>query len=418
MANPLPSVVQRFMRYVQIDTQSDPDSDTIPSTEKQKDLARLLVDELLALGITDATMDAFGYVFGTLPAIGANDSPVLALLAHMDTSPDAPGANVKPIVHRNYDGGILSLPGNPTVTLDPAKQPALLDHIGHDIITSDGTTLLGSDDKAGVAILMQLAEDLIKDTTSPRPAVRLCFTIDEEIGRGVDHLDLEKLGADVAYTIDGSGTGKVFAETFNAMLVTITVEGVMVHPGYARDIMVNAARILTELLAALPEAETPENTDGRTGYIHIHDIAASDAAYAKARLILRDFSEAGIKAKADLIEAHVAFHRVKYPKASITVKMVEQYKNMRSYIEARDARVVSISFRAAERMGISLQEEVIRGGTDGARLSEWGIPTPNIFNGGHDYHSCFEWNSVQNLELALSYIKHLVHEWSFEKTEA
>lgn len=418
MAALLPSVVQRFMRYVQIDTQSDPDSETVPSTEKQKDLARLLVHELLALGVTDAMMDAFGYVYGTLPAVGTTDLPVLALLAHMDTSPDAPGANVKPMVHRNYDGGILTLPGDPTVKLDPAKQPALREHVGHDIITSDGTTLLGSDDKAGVAILMQLAEDLINDTSSPRPTVRLCFTIDEEIGRGVDQLDLERLGADIAYTIDGSGTGKVFSETFNAKLATVTIEGVMVHPGYAKDIMVNAARILAEVIAALPEVETPEHTEGRAGYIHIHYIAVSDAAHAKARFILRDFSCEGMKAKEAFFHTLVAFYRSKYPKATITLEIIEQYKNMRAYIEAQDPRVVSISFRAAERMGIALEDQVIRGGTDGARLSELGIPTPNIFNGGHDYHSCFEWNSVQNLEMALTYVKHLVHEWGLEKSAA
>jgi tripeptide aminopeptidase len=419
MTDHLPSVAQRFLRYVQIDTQSDPDSESVPSTEKQKDLARLLVEELQAIGIGDAEMDEYGYVFGTLPAVGdapdGNARPVLGLLAHLDTSPDAPGANVRPIVHAGYDGGIIVLPGDPSVQLNPATQPALLDHIGHDLITSDGTTLLGSDDKAGVAILMQLAENLIADSTTPRPTIRLCFTIDEEIGRGVDHLDLNRLGADIAYTIDGSGVGNVFTETFNAALATVTVEGVMVHPGYARGIMVNAVRILSELIAALPSHEAPENTDDRVGYIHPHDISAGDAARARVRFILRDFSEGGLQTKKEFLTSLVEFHRVKYPGARITLDLKDQYKNMRSYIENTDPRVVSLAFRAAEQMGIRLEEHVIRGGTDGARLSELGIPTPNIFNGGHDYHSRFEWNSVQNLETSLTYLTHLVHAWGFEK---
>lgn len=419
MENHLPSVVDRFLRYVQIDTQSDPSSETVPSTEKQKNLAHLLVQELVALGIEDATMDEYGYVFATIPASdGMPATPVLGLLAHMDTSPDESGQNVQPVIHWNYDGGRIALPGDPSVILDPSSQPALLDHIGHHIITSDGTTLLGSDDKAGVAILMQLAEDLLQDSSSYRPNIRLCFTIDEEIGRGVDHLDLNKFGAHVAYTIDGSGTGTVFTETFNAVQATVTVQGVMVHPGYAKGVMANSVRILSEIIAALPTHESPEHTDEREGYIHPHTFSRSDASMAQSTLILRDFSQEGMESKKSYLQSLIQFFRVKYPKSSISIEFKEQYRNMRSYIEEKDPRTVTLAHRAAETMGIKLDERVIRGGTDGARLSELGIPTPNIFNGGHDYHSKFEWNTVQNLSSSLDYLKHLVNQWGREITPA
>ena len=414
----LPPVVERFLRYVQIDTQSNPDSQTIPSTERQKDLGTLLVSELKSLGIADAFMDDYGYVFATLPARypsdSTSDAPVLGLLAHLDTSPDASGTNVTPVIHTNYDGGVITLPGDTSVTLDPQKQPALLDHIGHDIITSDGTTLLGSDDKAGVAILMQLAEDLLADSDTFYPQIRLCFTIDEEIGRGVDHLDLKVFGVDVAYTIDGSGTDTVFAETFNATQARLDIEGTMVHPGYAKGIMVNAARILSQFIASLPDEAAPESTAGHEGYIHPHGIDQSDPSKAGASFILRNFEEKGLEDQKEYLRSLAQFFRVKFPQASIELTFQDQYKNMRSYIEQRDQRVITLAHQAASNMGIELQEQVIRGGTDGARLSELGIPTPNIFNGGYDYHSCFEWNTVQNLETSLTYLKHLVYQWSLE----
>lgn len=415
MKNHLPPVVERFLRYVQIDTQSDPLSETVPSTEKQKDLANLLVDELQELGLKDAMMDKYGYVFATIPSSpGMPQSPTLGLLAHMDTSPDESGKNVRPIIHSNYDGTCLTLPGDPSVTLDPKVQPALLEHIGHDIITSDGTTLLGSDDKAGVAILMQIAQDLLQGEMRARPTIRLCFTIDEEIGRGVDHLDLDVLGADIAYTIDGSGTDTLFTETFNAVEATITVQGVMVHPGYAKGIMANSVRILSEIIATLPTHESPEHTDDREGYIHPHTFSHSDASMAKSTLILRDFTSEGMESKRMYLESLIQFFRIKHPKASITLEFKEQYRNMLSYIKDKDPRTVDLAHKAAKSMGIQLEECVIRGGTDGARLSELGIPTPNIFNGGYDYHSKFEWNTVQNLSASLDYLKHLVYQWGHE----
>lgn len=375
----------------------------------------MLMNELQALGYADAFMDTHGYVFATIPstmsAEVAASLPVVALLAHVDTSPDAPGANVKPMIHAAYDGGVLALPGDPSVQLDPKRQPALLQHIGEDIITSDGTTLLGSDDKAGVAILMQLAEDMLTDDT-PRPTIRLCFTIDEEIGRGVNHLDLDVLGAHVAYTLDGSSVDIVNYETFNAASATLKVEGVMVHPGYAKGVMVNAVRILSEMITALPASEAPETTERREGYIHPHTLNASNATHAETLLILRDFSDEGMARRKAYLTSLVEHFRIKYPQATIDLTITDQYKNMRSYIEEIDPRTITKAYDAAQAMGIELRSEEIRGGTDGSRLSELGLPTPNVFNGGYDYHSCFEWNTVQNLARSLAYTKALMAQWS------
>ena len=418
---PPPPVAERFLRYVRIDTQSDPDSEATPSTEKQKDLSRLLAQELNEMGVEEAYMDDYGYVFGTIPSTLSDElaarTPVLALLAHVDTSPDESGSGVNPIVHPSYDGGVLTLPGDPSVTLDPARQPALLDHLGHDLITSDGTTLLGSDDKAGVAVLMQLAEDLLKDRALPCPTIKLCFTVDEEIGRGVDKLDLDELNAEVAYTLDGSSTGTLSIETFNAAEAVVTVEGVMVHPGYARGNMVNAVRILSELIAALPATEAPETTAGREGYIHPHTLSEGDASQAQVRLILRDFTEEGLQRRKDLVTALADLLRTKYPKSLISLTIRDEYKNMRAYIEQSDLRVVTFAHAAARAIDLELDERLVRGGTDGARLSERGLPTPNIFNGGHDYHSKFEWNTVQNLELSLAYTKSLARYWAEHGSE-
>ncbi len=418
-------VASRFLRYVQIDTQSDPASDSTPSTEKQKDLSRLLVEELRAMGITDAEMDAHGYVYATLPpALAASngaepvlapDLPVLALVAHVDTSPDASGKNVSPMIHDAYDGGRIELPGGAVV--DPDRSPALRDHIGHDLITSDGSTLLGSDDKAGVAIIMQLAEDLLA-SGEPRPPVRICFTVDEEIGRGVDKLDLERLGADVAYTLDGSGVDTIYAETFNAAEATVTVKGVTVHPGYAKDRMANAGRILAEIVAALPSDEAPETTHRREGYIHPHTWSSATTDRAAVKILLRDFSADGMKRRKDLLHAVVSSVRLRYSRASIHVDITDQYENMRSYIEETDPRAVTFAHAAARSIGIDLTDDLVRGGTDGARLSAEGLPTPNVFTGGHDFHSRFEWNTVQNLERSLTYTKALLAYWATHGSES
>jgi tripeptide aminopeptidase len=411
---PLPRVAERFLRYVRIDTQSDPESVSVPSTEKQKDLSRLLADELREIGLAEVGMDDAGYVYATLPSTLSADiaarPPVLGLLAHVDTSPDEPGGPVHPIIHEAYDGRPLALPGDASVVLDPQRQPALLDHVGHDLITSDGTTLLGSDDKAGVAILMQLAEDLAADA-GPRPEIRFCFTIDEEIGRGVDHLDRTRFGAQVAYTIDGGGSRTLYAETFNAAEATVRVRGVNVHPGYAKDIMANAVRIVAEMIARLPGDESPEQTEERQGYFYPHAITKGETGSAEARILLRDFDGDGLARRKEALRRLVEELQTRHPRACIALDIRDQYRNMLEYIRQSDPRAIDFAVEAARRMGFEPQLELVRGGTDGARLSEMGIPTPNVFTGGHDFHSRFEWNTVQNLELALSYTRMLVRQW-------
>jgi tripeptide aminopeptidase len=364
-------------------------------------------------------MDAHGYVFGTLPSPLPGEGPTVGLVAHVDTSPDAPGENVRPHIVVGYDGSAISLPGDPTVTLDPHRSPALSGVIGQDLIISDGTTLLGSDDKAGVAVIMQLAEDLLRTEAearehgaqpAPRPTLRLLFTPDEEIGRGTDKLDLNRFGADVAYTLDGSDVDRLNVETFNAAEARVTVEGVGVHPGYAKNVLVNALRIAAQFVALLPADQAPETTEGRQGYLHPHTLTGT-AEHAELRLLLRDFTEEGMSQKRQLVRDLVAQLGADYPKALVSAEITESYKNMRSYIEAVDPRAITRAHAAAERMGIELAEEAIRGGTDGARLSEKGLPCPNVFTGGHDFHSRFEWNTVQNLERSLAYTKALVHTW-------
>ena len=406
----LPGVARRFLRYVQIDTQSDANSATTPSTEKQKDLSRMLEAELRDVGLDDVLLDESGYVYATIPSYGAGPGvPRLGLLAHVDTSPDEPGAAV-PIVHFDYDGGIIQLPYG-DICLNPAERPELLNHVGHDLITGNGTSLLGSDDKAGVAILMQLAEELA-NSDAARPELRLCFTVDEEIGRGVDHLDLARFGASIAYTIDGGGTDAVYAETFNAAEALLEIDGVMVHPGYAHGIMVNALRIAAEFISALPAGEAPETTSGRAGYVHPYSMTTANSGHVQMKLILRDFSDDGLRARKNRLEEMVSRLRSKYPRARFSLAIRDQYRNMRSYIEDIDPRVIEFAHAAAAELGMTLEEKLVRGGTDGARLSELGIPTPNLFTGGHDFHSRFEWNTVQNLERSLNFVEALVGYWA------
>jgi len=410
-ARTLPPVVERFLRYVRIDTRADRDSDATPSSAKQKDLSRLLAEELAALGVEDAAMDEHGVVYGRLPALGAGEAaPTLALVAHVDTSPDEPGGPVVPVIHWDYDGGVVELPGDPAVRLDPERSPALADHVGHHLVTGDGTTLLGSDDKAGVAIIMQAVENLLADGARPRPPLAVCFTVDEEIGRGVDHLDYDRLGAEVAYTVDGGAVGTFSFETFHAAEARIRVRGTNVHPGYAKDIMVNALTIVAEILQGLPESERPESTSGREGYFCPYESSAT-ISEANVRILLRDFEEKGMARRRALVTSLVEAARLRHPKATIELELVDQYKNMRSYIEEKDSRAVSFAFAAAEELGIELESELVRGGTDGSRMSEAGLPTPNVFTGGHDFHSRFEWNTVQNLEAALAYVEALVTYW-------
>ena len=419
----LPPVAERFCRYARIDTTPDPESATVPSTERQTDLARLLVSELRGAGAEAAGLDDAGYVYATLPSpLPADEAaalPAVGLVAHMDTSPDAPGAGVRPHVTPAWDGAPLVLPGDPSVVLDPAERPALAAHVGHDLLTSDGTTLLGSDDKAGVAVVMQLAEDLLRaeseavargERPAARPELRLLFTPDEEIGRGTDHVDLERWGADVAYTLDGSGTDTINVETFHAAEARVTVQGVGVHPGYAEGVMVNAVRLAADFVAALPAELAPETTSGRVGYLHPHELSG-DVERAEVRVLLRDFDADGLAAKRELVRALANRLQAEHPRATVAVEVRESYRNMLAYIEASDPRVIAVADEAAARMGLTLAREAVRGGTDGARLSELGVPTPNVFTGGHDFHSRFEWNTVQNLERSLAFTHHLVRAW-------
>ncbi len=417
---PLPPVAERFCRYVRVDTQSDPGSDSVPTTSKQLDLSRMLVAELTAMGLEDAALNAEGYVMATLPAPAHEPAlPILGLVAHVDTSPDAPGAGVRPFVHPGYGGGPVTFPGDAALSLDPERQPALLEHVGHDLITSDGTTLLGSDDKAGVAVIMQLVQNLRAaddaaiahgETPAPRPAIRVLFTPDEEVGRGVDHLDLAEFGVEVAYTLDGSGVDRLNIETFNAAEAVVTITGVGVHPGYAKGVMVNAARLAAEFVAALPADEAPETTDGRSGYLHPHSVSATTEG-AEIRILLRDFEDVGMERRRGAVRAIADRIAAAHPGSRVDVEISESYRNMLRYIEATDRRVIDVALAAARAMGFEPALEPVRGGTDGARLSERGIPTHNVFTGGHDFHSRFEWNTVQNLERSLAYAGALVRAW-------
>jgi tripeptide aminopeptidase len=405
-----PDLLERFLRYVRIDTQSKRDRDGSPSTPGQLELSRMLVGELKEIGLDDAELDDNGYVMATLPGTTANGgAPVIGLIAHVDTSPDASGSGVEPIVHRDYGGGTIELPRNGAV-LDPATMTELANKEGHDIVTASGDTLLGADDKAGVAEIMAAVAHLAKHPELPRPTLRIGFTPDEEIGEGATLFDIERFGAFCAYTMDGSKLGELQDETFTGAEATITIEGVDVHPGFATGKLVNAARLAGRIVAALPADLAPETTSGREGFIHPFEVKAS-AGRAVIRLIVRDFDDA-------LLEQHVAQLRAiadevaaDEPRARIEVAVRHQYPNMRSYLEPHPD-VVNVAERAIRAEGIDPLRTPIRGGTDGSRLSERGLPTPNIFTGGHEYHSVREWASVQEMAAAAATIVHLAGEWA------
>lgn len=404
-------LLARFDRYARIDTQSARDRTQSPSTPGQLDLARLLVEELLAIGLGDAALDGNGYVTATLPASdGGDPATVVGLVAHVDTSPDAPGAGVVPIVHRAYGGGVITLPRHGTV-LDPAHEPHLASRAGHDIVTSSGDTLLGADDKAGVAEIMAAVAHLAAHPELPRPTLRICFTPDEEIGEGATLFDVERFGARCAYTLDGSSLGEIQDETFSALEATLTVTGVDVHPGFATGILVNAARVAARIVAELPQDRlTPETTSGREGFIHVYEIGG-DAASARVRAILRDFDDERLAGHADLLRATAQRVVDTVPGASLTLDVVEQYPNMRAHLEPFP-EVVEHAVAALRAEGLEPLREPIRGGTDGSRLSAMGLPTPNIFTGGHAYHSVREWASLQDMAAAAAVIVHLAAAWA------
>jgi tripeptide aminopeptidase len=395
-----PDLLDRFQRYVRVDTQSSPDTGEEPSTPGQLDLGRLLVGELQEIGLEDAAMDDGGFVFATLPGEG----PVVGLLAHVDTTPEVSGAGVEPIVHRAYDGGVIELPRDGTV-LDPAAMPVLSGKTGHDIVTSSGDTLLGADDKAGVAEIMAAVAHLAAHPELPRPTLRVGFTPDEEIGLGATRFDLERFGAACAYTLDGSQPGELQDESFSAIGITVTFKGVDVHPGWATGKLVNATRLAGRFLAALPPELTPEATEDREGFVHAYDVDATTAR-AEIKLIARDFDE-------ELLEQHVALVRRTAEEVSpdAEVEVTRQYSNMRAYLDAFP-EVVERAAEAIRAEGLDVVRVPIRGGTDGSILSERGLPTPNLFTGGHEYHSKREWASVQDMAAAAAVVVRLAESWA------
>jgi tripeptide aminopeptidase len=404
------TVTERFLRYVVIDTQSDPASTTSPSTEKQKDLGRLLASELQAMGLSDAHLDEHGYVYATIPANTDKRVPVICFCSHMDTSPDCTGANVKPQLVRSYRGGDIVLPGDPTQIIRAADHPALADQIGNDIITTDGTTLLGADNKAGIAEIMDATLFLLRNPHIKHGAIRILFTPDEEIGRGVDKVDLKKLGADFAYTIDGETAGNIEDETFCADGVTITIEGVSTHPGFAKGKMEHAIKIAAAIVERLPKTTcSPETTEGREGFLHPVGISGA-LETTTLELIVRDFTEIGLKEKEALLEDIVKKVIRDFPRSTYRMEIKQQYRNMKQVVD-RHPEIIDNAVEAVRRTGLTPAKTAIRGGTDGSRLSFMGLPCPNIFAGEHAFHSRLEWVSVQDMEKAAQTIVHLAMVW-------
>ena len=401
-------VLERFLRYVRIDTEAAYDSDTYPSTLKQLDLSRLLVDELREAGLEDVELTEHGYVFATLP--GLDTGPVVGLIAHVDTSPDAPGGGVRPMVHEDYQGGPIELAGDRSQVLDPAEDEALAERVGHDLVTSDGTTLLGADDKAGVAEIMAAVSWLAARPEIARARARIAFTVDEEVGKGTLHFDIEHFGATVAYTLDGSGIGELELETFSAAAVKMTIRGRSKHPGSAKGKLVNSVKLAAELIAALPtDRLSPETTEGREGFVHPGRILGS-AEETVVHFIARDHDDAKLAEHVELLRSLARDVQAREPRARVLVDVTETYKNMRPVLD-RHPEVVEAAEEAIRRAGVEPHHTIIRGGTDGAKLSARGLPTPNIFTGGQAYHSLTEWASVQDMAAAAATAVELLRVW-------
>jgi len=404
------TVAERFLRYVQIDTQSDPLSKSNPSTEKQKDLSKILADELKQIGVIDAHMDEWGYVYGTIPSTTENKVPVICFCAHVDTAPDCSGTDVKPIVHKNYQGQDIVLPDDTTQVLKTSDYPYLQTQIGNDIITASGKTLLGSDDKAGVAEIMDLANFLMTNKGIKHGEIKILFTPDEEVGRGTEKVDLKKLGADFGYTLDGGNAGSLEDETFSADALEVVIHGVIAHPGYAKGKMINAMKIAGEILAALPKDRlSPESTEGKRGFIHPVRLEGI-AEKCSIDFIIRDFETKGLQKKEDYLRTQIEELMRLYPKASFEYKVTEQYRNMKEILLLHP-QVVDHAKEAIKRAGLKLKTESIRGGTDGSRLSFMGLPCPNLFAGEQAIHSKLEFISVQDMNKAVETMVHLVGIW-------
>jgi tripeptide aminopeptidase len=404
------SLASRFCTYVQIDTQSDPKSTSSPSTEKQKNLGKVLVEELLSIGISDAYLDKYGYVYATIPGNSAKNVPVICFCSHMDTSPDCSGLHVKPIIHRNYQGQDLILPDDDTVILKMSGHPDLENQVGNDIITASGTTLLGADNKAGLAEIMEAAAFIVANTDIKHGEIKILFTPDEEVGRGVDHVDLEKLAADFAYTVDGETCGSIEDETFSADGATLKIQGLSSHPGFAKGKMQSALKILSEIIHALPtDRLSPESTVGKEGFIHPVGMEGN-VEEASADFILRDFDDDQLAEHGKTLEAIAQNVLQRYPGASYELKISAQYRNMKKVLD-QHPQVIEYGVLAIERAGIVPIRQSIRGGTDGSRLSLMGLPCPNIFAGEHAFHGKQEWVSIQDMEKAVQTIINIAVIW-------
>lgn len=407
------TVTERFTKYVKFDTQSNYESNTSPSTAKQKTLSAELVKELLNIGINDAYLDEFGYVFATIPSNTEKKVPIICFCSHVDTSPDCSGANVKPIIHYNYQGEDLILPDDPTIVLKMSEHPDLKHQIGNDIITASGITLLGADNKAGVAEIMDAADFFMKNPEVKHGTIKILFTPDEEIGRGVDHLDIKKLGADFGYTIDGETLGSFEDETFSADGMQILIEGVSAHPGFAKGKMESAIKIASEIIAALPKNRlSPESTQNKEGFIHPVGIRGQ-VEDAQIDFIIRDFEDENLQKHEEELKAVALKVMQNYPNSKISFKVQEQYRNMKKII-AQYPKISEYALKAIERAGVVPKKQSIRGGTDGSRLSFMGLPCPNIFAGEHAFHSKLEWVSVQDMQAAVRTIINLAMIWEEE----
>jgi len=401
------TAAERFLRYVQIDTQSDPHASSFPSNTKQLDLSRLLVQELQAMGVADAAMDEWGYVMATIPATSPKNFPVICFCAHVDTAPDCPGANVKPIVHRNYQGQDLILPDDPSQVIRMSDYPYLAEKLGEDIITASGTTLLGADDKAGVAIIMDFANFLIASPSIEHGPVRLLFTPDEEVGRGTEKLDLKKLAADFGYTLDGGDLGSLEDETFSANAVRITFHGIIAHPGMAKGKLVNALKLASSFLESLPkDTLSPETTAGREGFVHPTEVKGI-ADQCVVEFLIRDFQTAELASKQQLLKELAQQVCDAHPGTRFSMEVKEQYRNMKEILD-RHPHVVELARKAMEITGIKVKTECVRGGTDGSRLSFMGLPCPNIFAGEQAAHSRHEFVCVQDMQKSVETLVHLV----------
>lgn len=403
-------VAENFIRYVQVDTQSDVQSSSVPSTEKQKDLSRILVEELKAIGITDAHLDDLGYVYATIPSNTDKHVPVICFCSHVDTSPDSSGTNVRPLVHSNYQGEDLVLPDDEKIIIRFSEHPDLKEQIGNDIVTASGKTLLGADDKAGVAEIMDAARILMSNPEIKHGDIKILFTPDEEIGRGVDHVDLKKLGAEYAYTMDGEKAGTIEDETFSADGVKVKIDGISIHPGYAKGKMINAIKVASDIIDSLPKDRlSPETTHAKEGFVHPTNIEGT-VEEATLSFIIRDHDTKKLAEHEAELESIVKEVLSKYPGASYSFEVSEQYRNMKEILD-QHSKVVEIAMMGIERAGMKVEKRSIRGGTDGSRLSFMGLPCPNIFAGGHAFHGKQEWVSIQDMQKAVLSILHIVALW-------